>query len=195
VRSPPRLAPLAPRLAPLAPRLAPALIALAASVLAGCNDEQFRELMTALLVGFVAILAVAVCMGIINLTILGGGIATIAIHLVGTPTERSRILGFVFGGLNLASGLLGLASLVAGAVYVAQMPTYGSPGDGAGAITPSGLESELPTLVVMSLVSLGSTALGVVGIVVAARAKVGAAASPPPASPPPGVPPNDAPWG
>lgn len=147
--------------------------------------------MTTLVVGLVAVLAVAICMGIINLVILGGGLATVAINLVGTPTERSRTLGFVFGGLNLASGLLGLLSLAGGAAYVAQLPVASG-----GSADPMGeLMRELPTLIVMSLMSLGTLALGIAGIVVAARAKPAGSPPAPVAPPPPDAPPPDAPWG
>ncbi len=170
----------------LSPLVLRAIALLSALALSGCSEQEFRELLLVLALGFVLLIALSVCMGIVNLTILGGGIATLAINLAGTPTERSRVWGFVFGGLNAASGIISLLTMLGGTVYLMRSPNpFDAPAPAGAPAAPPALPDDffveqLPTLVIMGLMACGSIALGAGGIVAASRAKVAAKSGPAP---------------
>jgi hypothetical protein len=145
------------------------LLALAAIALPGCTDEQFRELMLTLAFGVLVMAITSIVISVVNLTVLGGGIATIAINRFGTPTHRSRTWGFVFGGLNVATGITGvLGSLGTMFVFHDAIVAAFRPVEGA-SVGPA------PDLVIGGLfglaLSFGWLALGAAGIFVAAQAK------------------------
>ena len=152
------------------PRLAVVILALGAMLLSGCSDEQFRELMLTLAFGLVVLVVGSIVLSAINLVVLGGGIATLAINLFGAPTHRARTYGFVFGGLNVATGVSGLvATLSAMFVFHEDLRIALSPDGPTGTVGPS------PDLFVGGIISLamalGTLALGVACIAAAARAK------------------------
>lgn len=152
------------------PRLAVVIVALAAMLLSGCSDEQFRELMLTLAFGLVVLVVGSIVLSLINLVVLGGGVAMLAINLFGAPTHRARTYGFVFGGLNVATGVSGLvATLSAMFVFHEDLRVAFTPEGPSGTVHPG------PDLFVGGIISvvlaLGTLALGVACIVAAARAK------------------------
>lgn len=137
--------------------------------LSGCSDEQFRELMLTLAFGLMVLVIGAIILSVVNLVVVGGGIATLAINLLGTPTHRARTYGFVFGGLNIATGLSGLATTVTAMfVFHDEIRVAISPGVRAeGGPSPDLFAGGITG----AILSLGSLALGVACIAAAARAK------------------------
>ncbi|MBX7194392.1 MAG: hypothetical protein K1X94_20220 [Sandaracinaceae bacterium] len=164
-----------------AARSVPFLVALAALWLSGCSDEQFRELMLTLAFGVVVIAVASILVSVVNLTVLGGGIATIAINRFGHPTHRSRTLGFVFGGLNIATGITGmLGALSMMFVFHDQLIDAMRPTDGSLGPAPDLFLGGLLGLAV----SAGALALGAAGIFVAAKCEPVDLVPRPRASPP-----------
>lgn len=146
-----------------------ALAVISALALSGCTEQEFRELMLTLAFGLLVLVLGAVVLSIVNLVVLGGGIATLAINLLGTPTHRARTYGFVFGGLNVATGITGLLGAISAMfvfheqIRVAFAPDISGQGGPGPDLFVGGITA--------TLMSLGSLALGIGGIVAAARAK------------------------
>lgn len=151
------------------PTWAVAAIALAAIALPGCSDEQFRELMLTLAFGVLVMGITAIVISVVNLTVLGGGIATIAINRWGTPTHRSRTWGFVFGGLNVATGITGVLGSL-GSLFVFHEAINAAFRDVEGASVGPAPDVVIGSLFGLAL-SFGWLALGAAGIFVAAQAK------------------------
>jgi hypothetical protein len=150
-------------------RLALVLLVVGSTFLSGCTEQEFRELMLTLAFGLLVLVLGAVVISIVNLVVLGGGIATLAINLLGTPTHRARTYGFVFGGLNIATGVTGLLGAISAMfVFHQEIRVAFAPGvSGQGAPGPDLFVGGITAM----LMSLGSVALGVGCIVAAARAK------------------------
>ncbi len=151
----------------------PLSLAMVGLALQGCSDEQFRELLVTVAFGLVVLVAASICLSLINLTVLGGGIAMLAINLLGTPTHRTRTYGFVFGGLNVATGITGLVgALSAMFVFHTQLAALiAPPPTDATQVQISAAPDLFAGGIVGIVMSLGSLALGVATIAVAARAR------------------------
>lgn len=167
------------------------------ALLASCNDagcqQTIRELAALIAAVFIVIVIISVCFGAVMLTALVGGVTTSIMNVL-SPSRRTRILGVIFGSLNLMMGMLTVLGVAVEPPRTYEPPEpvpvveptidpndpYAIPEVPA---TPAEIEHGQPELDLGALLgALGFGGffglIGLVGLITAIRAKVPQAAPP-----------------
>jgi hypothetical protein len=126
----------------------------ALALVSGCSDDPTNRLVTVLVGSVLVILLVASCGFSFFTAMLVGGAINVRLNL-GAPTAKSKRWGWVLGAINLAHGVIGVWLIV----QLATKPSEDPP--------------EADVYFLIGAGTLAALALGVTGLVAAARARPG----------------------